>query len=120
MMGALFNALLTVGPLSLLIGLICVPVYYLVYRAAPEPKRALPLLRFVLVALAAGALGFFAGTALGIGVACFAANAGNLCGLMGVLGLGPLFSGVAMAVCAHVLVSNAARPETRGSAGRGR
>lgn len=109
-MAALFNALMTVGPLSLLIGLISVPAYYLVYRAASAPKRALPLLRYALVTLAAGALGFVAGTALGIAAACFAANAGNLCGLMGVLGLGPLCSGVAMAVCAHVLVSNAARP----------
>ncbi|MGE4109903.1 MAG: hypothetical protein AB7E73_04300 [Burkholderiales bacterium] len=108
-MGFLFTALMTIGPLSLLIGLISVPVYYLVYRAAPEPKRGLPLLRYALGTLVAGALGFFAGTALGILAGCFVAQAGNLCGLMGVLGLGPLFCGVAMAVRAHVLVRNAAR-----------
>lgn len=76
--------------------------HYAVYRLAPEPKRPLPLLRYLLIACALGAAAYVAGAAAGIAVACYSDKAGNLCGLAGVLGVGPLASAVAMVFYAHV------------------
>lgn len=50
-----------------------------------------------------------AGTFLGIAVACSPADAGNLCGLMGVYGVGPLLSAAAIFLYARSWARNARR-----------
>ena len=49
------------------------------------------------------------GTMLGIVAACSPASAGNLCGLAGVFGIGPLTAALAMVVYAHRWASDARR-----------
>jgi drug/metabolite transporter (DMT)-like permease len=99
----------SIGAAALLVALLSLPVYYLIYRHAPEPKKRRSLLRYLLVSLVVGAIAFVIGTMLGIFTACFPASAGNLCGLVGVFGIGPLTSALAMVVYAHHWARDARR-----------
>lgn len=101
------NAILSIGPIALLAALIAVPVYYAIYRYAPDPKKEVSALRYVLGALAAGAAGYVIGTIVGIAVACSSEAAGNLCGLAGVFGAGPLLAAAAILLYAHLWARNA-------------
>ena len=95
--------------MALLGALVSVPIYYMTYRYAPQPKRQLSVTRYVLTSLLMGALAYVVGTVAGIAAACSQASAGNLCGLMGVFGVGPLSAAVAIISCAHRWVSHARR-----------
>lgn len=108
-MNPALNALMSIGPLALLAALISVPIYYLTYRLAPEPKQRLSAARYVLVTLGVGASAYVVGTIVGISAACSPADAGNLCGLAGVFGVGPLLSAVAIVFYAHSWARNARR-----------
>lgn len=44
-----------------------------------------------------------AGSAAGIWLACSSVDSSNLCGLVGIFGLGPLLAGVAIWSCAYIL-----------------
>ncbi len=99
----LYSTVVSVGPAVLLLALILMLVYFLNWRSAPEPKKHLSAGVYVLVSLAAGAAAFLAGAAAGIWLACSSADSSNLCGLVGVFGLGPLFAGVAIWSCAYSL-----------------
>lgn len=101
-MNALFNVLLSAGPMVLLAALVAVPVYYMIYRHAPTPQRPSSLAQYLLACLGVGALAYGTGTMIGIFVICSFREAGNLCGLAGVFGVGPLLSGVAVWVYAHL------------------
>jgi len=92
---------MSIGPIALLAALIAVPIYYLNYHFAPEPKKKLSLLRYVLITLGVGALAYVIGTILGISAACSSESSGNLCGLAGVFGVGPLMSAMAVFFYAH-------------------
>ena len=100
-MNVVFSFLLSAGPVALVAALIAVPVYYVLHRNPPEPRQPLSLARYLMACLVAGALGYGAGTMAGIFVACSLPDAGNLCGLVGVFGSGPLFAAVAVFVYAH-------------------
>jgi hypothetical protein len=52
--------------MALLASLISVPIYYLTYRYAPEPKKQLSVARYVLAACLVGALAYVVGTIVGI------------------------------------------------------
>jgi drug/metabolite transporter (DMT)-like permease len=97
------------GLLALLIGLLSLPVYYIVYRRAPEPKQERSLAIYLIAAFGIGLMGFVTGMALGIAAACFTENAGNLCGLAGVFGTGPLLAAIAMIAYAHLWARSARR-----------
>ena len=101
------NALLSIAPIALLAALVAVPIYYAIYRYAPDPKKEVSVVRYVLVALAVGAVAYLIGTIVGIAAACSPSNAGNLCGLFGVFGVGPLLAAVAILVYAHFWAKNA-------------
>lgn len=103
----MIDTLMSVGLLALFAAFIAVPLYYLSYRTAPEPKKALSLLRYVLSTLAAGAAGYVAGAAVGIAIACSSDGAGNLCGLAGVFGTGPLAAAIVMAIYARATTRRA-------------
>jgi hypothetical protein len=100
------------GLLALLSGLLSLPVYYFVYRRAPEPKQERSLGIYLVAALGVGLIGFVTGMALGIFAACFTDDAGNLCGLAGVFGTGPLLAALAMIVYAHLWARSARRTPT--------
>jgi hypothetical protein len=87
------NTLLTIGPYALLAGLAVALLLYAATRTASSSFLAYAL-RAALVGLAA----FVAGTVVGIGYFCAPADAGNLCGLGGIFGSGPLIAGVAVAI----------------------
>lgn len=89
------------GMVALLVGLLSLPVFYLLYRRAPQPKQERSLGIFVLAALAVGMFGFVVGSALGIAASCFGDDAGNLCGLAGIFGTGPITAALAMVIYAH-------------------
>jgi hypothetical protein len=108
-MSSALGTVMSIGPIALLAALISVPIYYLTYRYAPQPKKRLSVVRYVLVALGVGASAYLVGTIIGISVACSSDNSGNLCGLAGVFGVGPLSSAVAIVLYAHAWAKNARR-----------
>ena len=100
---------MTAGPPVFGIALLLLPLFYLSWRFAKEPKKPLSLLKYLLLSLGVGVLAFWTGMAAGIWMACSVANPGNLCGLVGVFGSGPLLAGLAICLCAHHLTRNAKR-----------
>lgn len=88
------NVLLLVGPLCALLGA-ALAVARLLGRLARGPRTG--VLGHAVVALALGVGGWLVGGSLGIWALCAPANAGNLCGLGGVLGSGPLVAGLVLA-----------------------
>ena len=56
------------------------------------------VLRYILMVFAIGIAGYVAGTALGIAAFCSSERSGNLCGLGGVFGAGPLLAGICIGV----------------------
>lgn len=98
---------MTAGPPVFGIALLLLPLFYLSWRFAKEPKRPLSLLKYLLLSLGAGVLAFWTGMAAGIWTACSVANPGNLCGLVGVFGSGPLLSGLVIAAVAYRLMRKA-------------
>ena len=101
------SALLSIAPIVLLAALIAIPIYYVIYRYAPEPKKEVSVVRYVFVTLAVGVAAYVIGATIGIAAACSPASAGNLCGLVGVLGVGPLLAAAAILVYAHFWARNA-------------
>ncbi len=101
------NTVLSIGPIALLAALIAIPVYYVIYRYAPHPKKDVSAVRYVLIALAVGAVAYVIGTIVGIATACSSETAGTLCGLAGVFGAGPLLAGAAILVYAHFWAKDA-------------
>jgi hypothetical protein len=106
---SVLGALMSIGPIALLAAVISVPICYLGYRRAPEPKSRLAVVRFVLGTLGAGVVAYLVGVVVGVAVACAPESAGNLCGLVGLFGVGPLVSAVAIATYACLRARSAAR-----------
>lgn len=99
----------SVGPALLLLALIMVPVYFLSWRSAPQPKKHLSGWLYLFLCLVSALPAFFTGMAAGIWLACSSPDSSNLCGLFGVFGTGPLLAGMAIWSCAYFLVRNAKR-----------
>jgi hypothetical protein len=95
-MGNLLNPVISIGPVVLVLGLLSALACLLFCSFAAEPRKDASRLRYVLVVLAIGVVAFVAGTALGIAAFCSDPSSGNLCGLGGVFGVGPLLSGLCM------------------------
>lgn len=83
-----------VGPIVFGLGLLLAIACIAIYLFTPGPKTGTSLLRFVVLVLAIGIATFVAGTAIGIAAFFSTASSGNLCGLGGVFGVGPLLSGI--------------------------
>jgi hypothetical protein len=105
----LLNVIISIGPLVLLAALISVPIYYLVYRHAPEPKKDVSVARYVFISLSVAVLAYVIGAGIGIAVGCSSPGAGNLCGLVGVLGVGPFLAAASVFLYAHSWAKNARR-----------
>lgn len=87
------TAALYVGPAVFLLGLAVATVSLALLLSSPGKAYAL---RCTLITFGLVVAGFLSGAALGIGYFCSSNEAGNLCGLGGVLGTGPLLSGLCM------------------------
>jgi len=97
----LLNLLIKIGPLVLLLGLAVSIALAALGFARRSDSKVKWLGRYVLGLGIVGIVAMFAGVGLGIAVFCSSEKMGNLCGLGGVFGLGPLFAGIALAVYAH-------------------
>ena len=93
-MGAFLNQVISVGPIVLGLGLLLAGVSIAIHLLAPGRRVGASLPGFILRTLAVGIATFIAGAAVGIAVFCSSASSGNLCGLGGIFGIGPLLSGV--------------------------
>jgi hypothetical protein len=94
-METLLNGVIYFGPLAFLLGLL-VAVACMDLMLSRSSKSQ--VLRVAIVSAGDGLGGFIVGTMLGIAFFCSAASAGNLCGLGGVFGVGPLAAGLCMGV----------------------
>ena len=106
-MNSILSILMKLGPIVFLGALIVLPFLYAHYRSAPLPKKSLSVAQYVFLIFVFGVLAFLIGTFAGITMACEQKNAGNLCGLVGLLGTGPLFSGIAMLLLATIITRRA-------------
>jgi hypothetical protein len=92
------NLLILIGPTAMLAVLLAVPIVYLAFRPSLDSGKRVSFFGYLSGAFGAGVAGYFIGAALGIGAACYPEDAGNLCGLAGVFGAGPLLSASAIGV----------------------
>lgn len=99
-MDDLMNLLIQIGPGVFFLALV-LAIVYAVFGRIPRNDEGNACL--------VGAAAFVAGAALGIAVFCASEDAGNLCGLGGIFGSGPLLAGVAIAICAHRAVEQTHR-----------
>jgi hypothetical protein len=90
------------GPVILLAASVAAIFFYIRIRRATTSGRSPSIMRYFGGALVVAALAYAAGTATGIYVACSSPDSGNLCGLYGVFGIGPLLAGIAIFVYALV------------------
>jgi len=95
-MNTLFSVLLSAGPLAFLAALVAVPVCYGICRNAADPQRPTSLAHYLLACMGVAAAAYCAGALIGIFAICSLPGAGNLCGLAGIFGAGPLFSAAAI------------------------
>ena len=100
-MADVLNLLIKVGPVVLLLGLIATMALAVFGCARLGDGWARWLGRYVLGSIVIGIAALFVGAALGIAVFCLSEKMGNLCGLGGVFGSGPLLAGIALAVHAY-------------------
>ncbi len=96
MFEATFRALLHVGWQAALTGIVATLLLYFIYPRTAGAESGLTFWRYLGASLVAAGIGYGAGAAIGIVVACSTPKGGNLCGLMGIFGLGPLLAGIAM------------------------
>ena len=94
----LFEIIFKLGALALFSGLLLSVYFYVRYRSATEPEPKPALIRYFGFAALSGFAAYMAGTAIGIAVACAGTDAGNLCGIYGALGSGPLLAGITLSL----------------------
>jgi len=93
-----FNLLIKIGPVTLLLGLIMSIALAVFGVTRQHDDRPRWLGRYVLMSVVIGFAALFIGAALGIAVFCSSEKMGNLCGLGGVFGSGPLLAGIALVI----------------------
>jgi hypothetical protein len=91
-----FDALFKIGAIALLGGLVATIYFYVSRRKASPPEQAPSFALYFGVAILVGIGAYIVGTAIGIYFACSSPTSGNLCGVYGSLGVGPLLSGLAL------------------------
>jgi len=92
-MESLLNAVIYIGPLVFLLGLLAAITCFALQLSGPGKSQ---VLRRALLTAGIGVAGYIVGTGLGIAFFCSTASGGNLCGLGGVFGTGPFTAGLCM------------------------
>jgi hypothetical protein len=90
----LFEIIFKLGAVALLSGLLLAVFFYVRYRNASSAEPKPVFIRYFGFAALLGFAAYLAGTAIGIAFACASPAAGNLCGIYGALGSGPLLAGI--------------------------
>lgn len=90
-----FEVLVLLGAIVLLSGLLATIVFYVGFRRS-SPAAAPAFIRYFGTAAVLALIAYFVGSAVGIYAACHSPSSGNLCGLWGALGVGPVLSGIAL------------------------
>ena len=99
--------MIKIGPMALIFAMLAASALYIRYVHAPQPKKELSLPRYLLVGAVVDIVGFVLGTVIGIEAACSPADAGNLCGLVGLFGFGPFFAALAIIAFAYLKTRDA-------------
>ena len=92
-MESLLNGVIYIGPLVFLFGLLVAITCFALQLSGPGRSQ---VLRRALSTAGFGVAGFIVGTGLGMAFFCSTPSAGNLCGLGGVFGAGPIAAGLCM------------------------
>ncbi len=92
--------LIYVGPTAMLVGVAFGIYCFARYTTAPTRQRERSLVAYIGISIAVGVVAYIAGAAIGILGACSSASSSNLCGLVGIFGVGPLLAGLAIAAYA--------------------
>jgi hypothetical protein len=93
-METFFALSLLAGPLGFIVGAALAFRRFVIKLSAREPVAR--VLRYLLLAAAVAFVAFLVGAVIGGELFCAGDNPGNLCGLGGVMGFGPLLSGIGM------------------------
>jgi hypothetical protein len=99
-----------IGKLSIVIlcapGIVPAVLFYQRHcRQTLGAQNRLPLGRYVVALLICACVAFWAGTEFGVRLACRGPSAGNLCGLLGFIVVGPLSSIAAVSVLSWLITS---------------
>lgn len=105
-MESLASVLLFTGPATLLIG---IAALLFSLASVPADRRSSLVGPSLLIAVALSLIGYFAGKSLGIEFFCNRQDAGNLCGLAGFFGTGPLGAGLLLIFQALAIYSGRRR-----------
>jgi hypothetical protein len=103
-MGDLLNPAIYIGPPVFGLGVVFALACLVIHSFGPTRREDISRLRYVLVVLAIGAVAFIGGSVLGIAAFCSDASSGNLCGLGGLFGVGPMLAGVCIGGYAYLWV----------------
>jgi hypothetical protein len=91
-----FESLLVLAGAVLSTGALATIYFYVRLRRGDWSKVAPSFLRYFSIAALLGFVAYMAGSAIGIAGGCSSSKPGNLCGIWGALGVGPLISGIAL------------------------
>ena len=114
-MNDLLGRLMLLSPVWPFAGIGSALLFYLRHRNRVEPERRVPVALYLLAVVVCGGIAGVLGIVLGIQWGCSIAGAGNLCGLVGFLIVGPIACTVAIVLVglALSLIRPAPKP-TRG------
>lgn len=101
-----FETLAILGAIALVTGAVSCLVYYLRHFERPRPSP----FKYFAVAVVTAVVAQVAGAFAGIAVMCSSPDAGNLCGIWGALGTGPLLAGLVLWAFGPVYRRTGARP----------
>jgi hypothetical protein len=91
-----FDLLFALGAATLLVGWVAAIACYLQLQRRARPERMPSFTHYFGLATGIGLGAYALGAALGVGIACAPDDSGDLCGVYGVLGSGPLLAGTAL------------------------
>ena len=91
-----FGVLMLLWPVWPIAGIWSAVRSYIRHRDRIEPERRVSAALYVIAVVVCGGVAGFFGVIFGVSLACSGPRAGNLCGLVGVLIVGPIFCGLAM------------------------
>lgn len=92
-----FETLIGVAAIAIVTGVVSCVWSYLRWRATAPPGGVPTVFGYFGLAALFAFGAYMAGSVVGIALACASPRAGNLCGIWGALGAGPLAAGLALA-----------------------
>ena len=97
----MIEALVILGPISLVAACAAAFRYFFRYKAVPEPKPRRSGVTLLAVVIGAAVFSWPIAAFVGVAAACSLPAAGNMCGLLGAIGFAPIVSAAAIFGIAH-------------------